>query len=111
MKPEDGLVNRRRFRFSLKTFFVLVSLVAVWLGWGVYQVNKREQIKQYILSRGALIKEGTPEKPWKQLPIAWRMLFVKPVSSIDMHNEFERDDPENQYIYAAFPEAELYNFR
>ena len=68
-------------------------------------------IKRYIVSSGALIKEGPSQKPWKHLPLTWRLLFVKPISSIDMRNEFERDDPENKYIYDAFPEAEIYNFR
>lgn len=111
MKLEEGLVRPCKFRFSLRTLFVLFSLVAVWLGWSVYQIQQREQVKQYILARGALIKEGPSEKPWKRLPMTWRLLFVEPVSSIDMHNEFERDDPENEYIRAAFPEAEIYNFR
>lgn len=31
--------NRRLFRFSLRTLFVMLTLLACWIGWGVWTIR------------------------------------------------------------------------
>ncbi len=42
--------KRRWFRFSLRTLFVVVTVVACWLGWNVHQVQKRKALFQEFVA-------------------------------------------------------------
>jgi hypothetical protein len=42
----------RRFRFSLRTMFVVVTVGCIWLGWQVYLVQKRKALLQLSESSG-----------------------------------------------------------
>ena len=102
----------RWFRFSLRTLLLLFAVASAWLGWNAYQIRERELIKQFMISKGIILTPGQPDRPWKRLPIAWRLLRVESVKFIDMHNEFTHDDvDEIKHIREAFPEAEIGNFR
>src|SRR5262245_40780517 len=39
-----AIPDRRRFRFSLRTMFVALTVVAVWLGWNVSLVRQRREL-------------------------------------------------------------------
>ncbi len=72
--------KRHWFRFSLRKFFAVFTILALWLGWNVHQVNQRDEITQFIRTfYGAGFTYGPPLRPWKQLPITWRLLGVKSV--------------------------------
>jgi hypothetical protein len=51
MKP-DATRDRRRFRFSLRMLFVLVTVICLWLGWNARTVNARRALLAEIESRG-----------------------------------------------------------
>jgi hypothetical protein len=36
--------KRRWIRFNLRTLLILISALALWLGWNVYQIQQRELI-------------------------------------------------------------------
>ena len=40
--------KRRWFRFSLRTFVVLLTVFCVWLGLLVYRVNKQREAAQWV---------------------------------------------------------------
>jgi len=44
-------LNRRRFRFSLRTLFIVMTVVCVWLGWNLNIVRERK------LARAAIERE------------------------------------------------------
>jgi hypothetical protein len=107
--------RRWRLRFSLKTFLLLVTAFAVWLGWNVYQVSQRQRMEQYARSVRAryqytyvtlTVVHGPPTKPWKSLPFMWRLLGVKSVSRIDSNGGvLDKEDVEQ--IRKWFPEADI----
>src|SRR5690349_9113421 len=96
--------KRRRFAFSLRTLFILVTASICWLGWNIHLVNKRKQIAHYILTdidRQA-IAYGSPLRPWLDIPIGWKLLGVRRVRRIELGANIYRDDYE--HIKEAFPE-------
>jgi hypothetical protein len=48
-------LRRRRLRFSLRTLFVLTTLVAVWLGWNQHVVQRRLAARALILQDGGVV--------------------------------------------------------
>ncbi len=40
--------KRRWFRFSLRTMFVMVTLLAVWLGWQVRWLHRRDKFQSWL---------------------------------------------------------------
>ncbi len=45
--------NHRRFRFSLRTLFVLVTLAALWIGWSFNWIRERREF----------VREGNTSAP------------------------------------------------
>jgi hypothetical protein len=102
---------KSRFRFTLRAFLLVIAAVALWLGWNAHQVNKRREIEKYILSTANKIYYGEPEKPWRSMPLVWRLFGATPVRVIDLRYQgiFDHDDYER--IQSAFPEADVYPTR
>ena len=48
MATEPTKRKRRWFRFSLKTFVVVLTVFCVWLGLLVYRVNKQREVIQWV---------------------------------------------------------------
>ena len=98
--------RRRWFRFSLRTLFVLMSLLCIWLGWNVYQVRQRETVLQYLRQQQVFMEANNyPEHPWRRsLPFIWSWLGAKPVGRILLpHWQYSDDDCRT--IQRLFPEA------
>ena len=53
----DKQPSRRRFRFSLRTMFVLLTVCAVWLGWELKFVRERQA---WVQANSALIRPAEP---------------------------------------------------
>ena len=47
--------KRRWFRFSLKTFVVVLTVFCVWLGLLVYRVNKQRDAVQWVKEHGGRV--------------------------------------------------------
>src|SRR3954470_24109943 len=82
--------KRPRIQFSLKWFFICISLIAIWLGWNAYRVREREVVGQFITSHGGQLFAGTPKRPWKQLPLTWRLLGAQAVADVIAHGNYHR---------------------
>ncbi len=113
MSTEIEAPKPRRIRFSLKTLLLLITAFAVCLGWNVYQVNQRHRIEQYVSTYPDPWRKnnvqvpfvyGPPTKPWKSLPIMWRLLGVKSVQEVDLQGVSEED---KEHIRVWFPEADF----
>ncbi|MEX2113250.1 MAG: hypothetical protein WD845_08700 [Pirellulales bacterium] len=105
--------QRRRFAFSLRTLFLVVAAVGVWLGWNVYRVGERSRVQHDIAWRGAQIlspgfynrrngNAGAANQP--ALPWLWQLIGADPLGAILLpDNEFAEADLRR--IQALFPEA------
>lgn len=101
--------KRRLFRFSLRTFFVLVAIAAIavsWFLWNVQQVANRKALLAYIEQQGGY-SMNEPLKPWKQVPVLWGWLGAEPVGEIYLQrSKFALDDRD--YVARMFPEASVF---
>jgi hypothetical protein len=99
--------RRRPFRFSLRLLLAAVTAICLWLGWGLYQVRQRERVHQFLLDRGAGVGEaGVEVKPWRRVPLTWRLLGVEPVAWIIVDGEGLSDE-DREEIRSWFPEADV----
>jgi hypothetical protein len=100
----------KRPQFSLRTLFVVVTILALpmgWLAWNAWQVRQRERFQQRFgedevmgIRRVRLVgEEATP-------PLIWRLFGAKPEDRINLSREKFTDD-EIQQIEALFPEADI----
>jgi hypothetical protein len=100
------MTNRRWFRVSLATMFSVVAVFGCWLGWSIYQVHGREQVRQLVVSLKGGFTSGQPTRPWKSPPLMWRFLGVESIQRIDLQGS-NLSEEDRSHISAAFPEAEI----
>jgi hypothetical protein len=55
--------QRRWFRFSLRTLFVVVTVIACWLGWNVQIVRRRTATRAILETLGAEIDDEVGQFP------------------------------------------------
>ena len=89
-----------RLRFSLRTLFVMVTLVCVWIGW---QVNWIRQRHEAIKSSIALSFGGDTPAPWsiRLLDRGYPMIGVR-------SSEIAKDKAIVNRLKQLFPEATVY---
>jgi hypothetical protein len=106
--------RRRWLRFSLRTLFVLVTVIACWLGWQVHVVQHRKAILKQIEADGGFFpdsfKYSTGIMMFRsgdydyQISKTRRSLGDRPVHSIVFRRRLTAAD---RHAIEAFPEAEL----
>ena len=105
-------VSKRRWSFSLRTLFVVVTVFGCWLGWQVKTVRDRSNARYEIEARGAKIAAGSvlggsarvgrAGDPLAKLPWIRRALGDEPVGLILFPGELSPSDLEKADY---FPEA------
>jgi hypothetical protein len=98
--------RRRWFQFWAGAIFSLVMAFAVWFGWNVRRVHEREEMLWYVLARQGKVVFGSPTKPWRSLPLSWRIAGAKPVREIYLDWVLCRDEQEQ--VRQLFPDAEVH---
>lgn len=91
--------NRRWFKFSLRTMFVVTTVLACWLGWNLHRVRQREEILQYA---SQVCSENNPSVA-DDVPIAWRLLGAEPVWWVLLPGCVPKE--ELMRVQSLFPEA------
>jgi len=108
---EEAPTRRRWFQFSLGTMLLVVTLFAGWLGWGLQRVREREAMLKYLATQTNVMvynAEFTYEmKPWKRLPLTWRLLGAEPIHYITLPKERYLSEEDRRHIARLFPEASV----
>jgi hypothetical protein len=98
---------KRRWSFSLRVLFLVVTVVGIWLGWNLKQVRDRERMLALIVERDAtVIGLGSYEKP---LPLIWWLFGAKSIGRgiIIWMPESQFTDDEVERAKYLFPEASV----
>ncbi len=85
--------------------FALVTLVACWLGWGVYQVRYREALRREYGLRGAVVRSVAAPTP-QGLPPMWRLLGAEAVGAIELPSD-TFTEADRARLEPWFPEARV----
>jgi hypothetical protein len=89
----------------LRTLFVLVTIVSLWLGWQFRHVQSRkETIKWFAASGASWRKHRTWNKPSQ---ISWMRELMGDVSVQSIHLWRGCSQHDEQRVRAMFPEAEI----
>ena len=90
-----------RFRFSLRTLFVVVTVACVWLGYQLNWIRQRHEILRKNDQLGGWTGSWPNPKP------SWRLHLLReqPVGYIMVGNGVE--ESEFRRIASLFPEAEV----
>jgi hypothetical protein len=114
----DRLVKRRWCQFSLRTLFVVVTLICIWLGNDLSRIVERRQIATWVAERGGTVVNGgdnvryarddfskTAVKQPVQLSWRRRMLGDIPLTRIELPESTSTAQAER--AAKAFPEADF----
>lgn len=103
------------FRFSLRTMFVVVTIVACWLGWQLKIVRDRKEMRTWIVAHGGTI--GRFDDPFTDVefeatevaapPVSWlrQSLGDDAVDYILLRSE--KLEPVRQHLTQLFPESKI----
>jgi hypothetical protein len=107
MGMSDPAPNRRWFRFSLRTLFMVVMVVAI-ASWGGYGFNWMRQRRQLIENRmpGVYFEfyAGGPESSGR-LPAILRLLGEKGCRKLFVRVDADQRERQAERIQNLFPEA------
>ena len=109
--------NRRWPTFTLRTLFVVVTVLACWLAWTAYHVSEHNRVARLLLDANGT---GTTSitavwddegEEWKldvrgRLPIGWRLFGAIPVDSITLDSDATESDFHD--YTRLFPEAYIF---
>lgn len=95
---------RRRWSFSLRTLFVVVTVVAIPLGWIGYQLN-------WIRQR-AIFLDGPHRGPWRSYEahgklLPWHLALFAEMSYSQIELNTAATDRDFEMTKRLFPEAEI----
>jgi hypothetical protein len=97
--------SRRRFRFTLRMLFVVVTVVGVFVGWNLHRVQQRAQALQDVEARGGYYWLATEQQNMEKVaPLVWRILGAESVEEISLPiQRFTTED--RRAMESLFPEA------
>ena len=107
--PEAAKPSGRRFKYSLRTLFALLTLFAAlvgWLTWNLRQVNEREKLLRSVAARGAMFGSVTSSRPPRPLPMVWSLLGATAVDLIEVPDGI-CSEGEFRHLRNLFPEARV----
>ena len=111
-----GQLQRRwfRFGFSLRTLFVAITVLGVWLGWQRHLVQERHRLLEWnrehdgsdTVEREVIHGPHTVVRNCLQddIPLAYKFFSEERYTIITIQRAWE-EQPELKQIDAAFPEA------
>ena len=105
--------KRRWFRFSLRTFLVVITLFGGWLGWNFFEVRERDRYIKYFTAFGIPIDSysgNQTEAPWRvsKLPWVWRLMGAQPIHRIHFFENSMYSASDAKTLSNWFPEADIW---
>ena len=109
-EPTTSFLHRW-YAFSLRTVFVVVTVVGCWLGYEVHWIRSRTQTSNDLRAQGHIVRvriSGSASSPDAKIPF-WRCWFGdSPVGVIEYLGKWR--EGERERLQSLFPEANVYNW-
>jgi hypothetical protein len=90
--------RRRGFRFTLRTLFVLVTLIALWLGWSLNWIRQRHE---FLRDRRGFVFDTDPEASTSAPALLW-LFGEEGAEYVRLSSEDQLDHARAKHL---FPEA------
>jgi hypothetical protein len=97
--------KRRLLRFSLRTLFVVVTLLVIAAAWPAMRVAQRRSWTTELRARGALVVDWS-DNSGHEPPKLWRIYGAVPVQWIELPSS-GFSDGELAQVSSLFPEADM----
>ncbi|MEX2174158.1 MAG: hypothetical protein WD872_07335 [Pirellulaceae bacterium] len=110
---------RRWFRFSLRTLFVVMTLLCCWLGWESSVVRRRQALRRELQENATFqfttaaqwvgrYPPGSPVPPVATIPLVRRWLGDEAIQEVWFIRHYQGfDERQLARVTEVFPEAEL----
>ena len=99
--------RRRWFSYSLRTFFVVLTVFGIWLGVQVKWIRARADARRWIEAHKGPPSEIAPRSQFKWFPWSLKVLGEQPVDRIDVTvPPYDRQYADR--LGELFPEAAVY---
>jgi hypothetical protein len=103
--------RRRWFQFGLRTMFLAVTVLAVWLGWELKFVRERQAWVHLKQQRFTFIETESewqgPRPASASIPFWRRLLGDEAVIVIHLRSDTVQDKAEWEQAKRLFPEAQI----
>jgi hypothetical protein len=106
-----NITPNRWFRWSLRTMFVMVTLLCAWLGWNAHRVRQRNDLIEYLSS---LEHQQNPVPSWViksnrgTLPVTWRWMGAKRFDfATGLLSNHALTDSEMQRARSLLPDCQI----
>ena len=114
--PAAKQPRRRWFRYSLRTFFLVVTALAAFLGWQLHIVRERAALREWLAFRDALVMDHREDcwfdasdiPSWNEVPWYRRPFGDRPAAWIVLHSNVPPQLAAS--VRACFPEARVDQF-
>ena len=100
----------RRLQFSLRTLFVVVTLIGMWFGWQAYIVRTRKVLLDKCDKLGVLYLQGDIDPAFvSSVPEYRRWFGDRPIYEFDFWPTLDPNVLDE--IKSGFPEAKFYEMK
>ena len=106
--------RRRWFRYSLRTFFFVLTVFGVWLAWEHRVIAERREVRRWIKDHDGYtwsvdnVRFEDPRHKPGRIPLIRQWLGDEAITVITLPHGMEEADPEGfGRARRAFPEAEF----
>ena len=97
-----------RFRFGLKSVFIVLTVCCLWFGWQVRLVREREQLWQFVKSVDPEVNLGPISlNEDRQLPYVWKLLGAKYEPALFLRRD-HFSQTEIDRVITLFPESQIH---
>src|SRR5688572_21449236 len=98
---ENPKPTRRWFRFSLRTLFIVVTIVAVGLGWVLTEAKRQRLVEMQLEACSAQISYSSQRPSW--LPDQFDIGRLRRMKDIRLESEWEirEQSPQKNFAQAT----------
>lgn len=106
--------KRRWYQFSLRTMFVGMTVLCVYLGWQASTVRERKAVRAWLIARGDMLRTYPNIGPFwfrdhsEPISTIRHWLGDLPIDAVAFQEPISKQDAER--VYRAYPDTDFYGW-